>query len=594
MRYIISYESPHHHYIDIEFIIDNIKSDELIVQLPAWRPGRYELGNFAKNIQKWAVYDEKGSALNFEKNTKDSWEIKTKGIKEIHIKYNYYAADLNAGSTYLDDTQLYMNPVNCCLYVPERVGEECHVELLVPKEYRVATGMKKKERVLKGEKKEGGESKSEVFYTKDFHELADSPFIASSSLQQNMFILDGVEFYIWFQGECKPNWPKIINDFFIFINEQMLMMKEFTSDTYHFFFQILPYRFYHGVEHVNSTVIALGPSYNLMKGDLYEDFIGISSHELFHSWNVKTIRPLEMMPYDYTKENYSKLGYVCEGVTTYYGDFLLFRSGAFSEQEYFKSFNERLQKHFDNFGRYNLSVADSSFDSWLDGYVPGIPNRKTSIYDEGCLLAFITDILIRKHSESKNSLDDVMRHLFFEFGKQGKGYSESDYKKSVEMMAGCSFDDFFNNYVWGANSYEEMLAKALNYVGCELNSVSSGKYHESRLGFKLIEQPGLFKVSAVYPNSSADISGLKLNDDIIAINNIQVKDNIAEWFEYWNNKKIELTISRAGYLKNITILHGKEEYYKIWSIRKLDNASDEQKQNFKTWSKRSFIPVEKK
>lgn len=588
MRYIISYEAPHRHYVDIEFIIDKVNSEEITVQLPAWRPGRYELGNFAKNIQKWNAFDGKGNALAHQKVTKDSWKIKTKGAAEVHVKYNYYAAELNAGSTYLDDAQLYMNPVNCCLYVPGR-EEECGFELVIPKEYEVATGMKRKERMVNGDGK-----KTEVFHTKDFHELADSPFVASRTLQRNMFVLDGVEFYIWFQGECKPNWSKIINDFFIFINEQMLMMKEFTCTSYHFIFQVLPFRFYHGVEHLNSTVIALGPSYNLMKGDLYENFVGISSHELFHSWNIKTIRPVEMMPYDYTKENYSKLGYVCEGVTTYYGDFLLFRSGGYSEEEYFRSFNSRLQRHFDNFGRYNLSVADSSFDSWLDGYVPGVPNRKTSIYDEGCLLAFMTDILIRKHSENKNSLDDVMRYLYFEFGKKNKGYSEEDYKQSVELMSGADFGDFFNKYVWGANSYREPLEGSLAYIGCELVSSSSKKCYEGYLGFKLSEQPGPFRVNAVYPDSTADLSGLKPNDDIVAINGIQVKDDISEWFDYWKNKKIELTILRSGYLRTISIQQGKEEYYKIWSIRKMENASDAQKQNFKAWSKRSFLSVDKK
>src|ERR1035437_4051801 len=102
MNYIISYQKPHDHFIDIEFIADNITENETSIQLPAWRPGRYELGNFAKNIQKWAAFDEKGNALSFQKTTKDCWKVNTKGISTLHIKYNYYAAELNAGSTFLD------------------------------------------------------------------------------------------------------------------------------------------------------------------------------------------------------------------------------------------------------------------------------------------------------------------------------------------------------------------------------------------------------------------------------------------------------------------------------------------------------------
>ena len=575
MRYIISYQNPHHHYIDIEFIIENINSDELILQLPAWRPGRYELGNFAKNIQKWAVYDAKGNPLKYRKMAKDTWVVQTNSVNEVHVKYNYYAADLNAGSTFLDKDQLYMNPVNCCLYVPGRIEEECSIEIKVPKEYKIATAMKRKSEHL--------------FSLKNYHELADSPFIASNSLKHNMFILDGVEFNIWFQGECKPDWAKIINDFFIFINEQFVMMKEPTVDEYHFLFQILPHKFYHGVEHLNSTVIALWPSYKLMRDeDLYNDFLGVSSHELFHSWNIKAIRPMEMMPYDYTKENYSRLGYVCEGVTTYYGDLLLFRSGVYSEFEYFKTVYERLQKHFDNPGRFNLSVADSSFDTWLDGYGQGVPGRKTSIYDEGCLIAFITDMIIRKNTNNSKSLDDVMRYLYFEFAKKGKGYSEADYKGVVEHMANVSFDDFFAKYVNGVNPYEPILREMLDYIGCELKTSRSRKYYEAYYGIKLLENNPVAKISAVYPGSVADMAQLKVNDEIIAINGIQLKGDFAEWTKYFAGQNVDLMVVSNGYLKKRTLFPMKDEYYKIYYINKLKNASEEQKQAFNSWSRRKF------
>ena len=140
MRYRISYTKPHDHFIDIEFI-SVVDQTDTLVQLPAWRPGRYELGNFAKNVQKWAAFDEKGNALPFQKITKDCWKVQTKGVTEMHIKYNYYAADLNAGSTFLDPSQLYMNPVNCCVYIPERINEECHLELNLPADYNVAIGV---------------------------------------------------------------------------------------------------------------------------------------------------------------------------------------------------------------------------------------------------------------------------------------------------------------------------------------------------------------------------------------------------------------------------------------------------------------------
>jgi predicted metalloprotease with PDZ domain len=588
MKYIVSYFQPHNRYIDIEFIADKVNTDELLIQLPAWRPGRYELGNFAKNIQKWQAFDANGNPLAFEKITKDCWKVQTNGVSEVHIKYNYYAGELNAGSTYLDATQLYMNPVNCCVYIPERMNEQCELKLVLPDDYKVAIGLiSASSTQIKPEN---------TFIFNDFHELADSPFIASNKLRYQQFDCNGVEFYIWFQGECTPDWNALIPDFKKFIAEQMLMMKAFPSKSYHFLFHILPYRTYHGVEHLTSTVITLGPGYNLMTGLLYDDLLGVSSHELYHAWNVKTIRPVEMQPYDYTKENYSKLGYVCEGVTTYYGDFLLFRSGVFNEEQYLKTVAERLQKHFDNFGCYNLSVAASSFDTWLDGYTKGVTNRKTSIYDEGCLLAFITDIFIRKNSKNKYSLDDVMRHLYEEFALKEKGYSEQDYKGIVEHFANHSFAEIYDNYINGTYDYQPVLKDAMDYIGCELLMNPTPQYHEHSLGIKVSEANGICKVNAVFPDSVADKAGIAVNDEIIAVNNMQIKGdaigtNFTEWCNYFLTKKdssINLTIASSRGLKELTLTAQYNNYYSVVSMAKQKDATTDQKNNYELWSKNQF------
>jgi predicted metalloprotease with PDZ domain len=580
MKYIVSYTRPHNHYIDMEFIVDGINSDELEVQLPAWRPGRYELGNFAKNIQKWKAYDEKGNVLSHQKVTKDRWKIQAKGVNTIHIKYNYYGIDLNAGSTFLDATQLYMNPVNCCLYVPERINEPCEMELHLPDDYVIACGLMPSP---------GQKAGTRTLAAKDFHELADSPFIASNTLQHNKFVCDGKEFNFWFQGECRPDWGKLNTDFIKFCDHQLTMMKNAPFESYHFLFQILPQKMYHGVEHVASTVIALGPGYNLMKGDVYEDLLGVSCHELFHAWNIKTIRPVEMQPYDYTRENYSRLGYVCEGVTTYYGDYLLFRSGVFNEEQYFGTFNERLQKHFDNAGRFNMSVADSSFDTWLDGYAPGIPYRKTNIYDEGNLLAFITDMFIRKNSQNKNNLDDVMRHLYDEFAMKQKGYSDLDYKGLIEHYANASFDEIFHKYFNGVHDYEPLLIEAAGYVGCELVKSNASKFHEHALGIKVNEVAGVCKVTAVYPESVADRAGISIGDDLMGINTIQIRPdnsgtNFSEWCNYFGNQRLKLTLASNALLKKIELDPEPGTYFKQIKIQRLKEMSSDQKLNYELWS----------
>jgi len=570
MQYIISYQQPNSHFIDIEFIIDTNSQSTQLVQLPAWRPGRYELGNFAKNIQKFQPYDEKGKPLSFKKLKKDLWEINTEKTAQLHIKYNYYAAEINAGSSYLDDNQLYVNGVNCFLYDSKRINEKCYLELKLPKTYKLATGLR--------------QTKTHQFEAKDFHELVDCPFIASNSLKHHSFQESKVLFHLWFQGECKPDFNKLENDFKKFIANQINDYGEFPTKEYHFLFQILPFRTYHGVEHSNSTVISLGPSYDIMneKG-WYNELLGVSSHELYHTWNVKQIRPIEMYPYDYTKENYTVLGYLDEGVTTYFGDKYLLSSGVFDWTQYKSTFDKLLERHYTNFGVENMSVAASSFDTWLDGYVKGIPNRKGSIYTEGALIAFITDIFIMKNTSNKKVLKDVMKLLYTDFAKKGKGVSDLDYKKSVEKIAGASFNEIYDQLIHGTADFTPFLEEALTYIGCELKISPSSNYNEAKFGFKVRYENNLCVVDSLYPNSIAEKSGVSVNDEIIAINKCKINNDFEQWSNYFGEKEQIITLKRAlGKIENIDLKLEKKIYFNNYELLK----QNEKDPNFKEWSKK--------
>ena len=570
MKYIVSYQQAANHFIDIEFIADNpLQQEELIVQLPAWRPGRYELANFAKNIQKWQAFNEKGNPLNFEKIAKDTWKVFTNKVKQVHIKYNYYANEINAGSSYLDETQLYINGVNCFLYVPEQINTACTLELKLPKDYQVAIGLKSK---LKHQ-----------FEAKDFHELVDCPFIASNSLKHHTFEESKVLFHLWFQGECKPDFKKLENDFKKFCKKQIKDFGSFPVTEYHFLFQILTYKTYHGVEHSNSTVISLGPSYEIMdeKG-WYNELLGVSSHELYHTWNVKQIRPVEMYPYDYTKENYTVLGYLDEGVTTYFGDKYLFTSGVFDWTQYKSTFDKLLERHYTNFGVENLSVASSSFDTWLDGYVRGIPNRKGSIYTEGALVAFITDVFIMKNTNNKKGLQDVMKLLYTDFAKKGKGVSDADYKVVVEQIAGSSYDKIYTDLIHGTAAFTPWLIEAANYIGCELKITSSNNYNEAKFGFKVRYENNSCIVDNVVPQSIAEKTGVVVGDEILAINNIKLANDLEQWSNYFGDDKQTFTIKRVlGKIESLDLKSDKKIYFNNYELLKQNEKST----NFKEWSK---------
>lgn len=573
MKYHFSYTNPSRQYIDIEFRAQITAEKKIKIQLPSWRPGRYELGNFAKNIQKWQAFDEGDTPLDHRKVAKDLWEVDCEQAREVVVRYNYYAADLNAGSTYLDEHQLYVNPVNCCLFLPDRPEESCEINLDLPTNHELAVSLKTSTKTKTGFR----------MIADDFDELADSPFIASASLKKLTYKVDKTTFYLWFQGEIKGDEKKLLSDFKAFSKEQGKLFGGFPFKEYHFLFQILPYKAYHGVEHCDSTVICLGPTFAVLKKEkLYDELLGVSSHELFHAWNVKRIRPAEMWPYDFSKENYTRLGYLAEGATTWYGDLMLYRSGAFDEASFLKTFNQLMDRHFNNPGVENLSVADSSYDTWLDGYQRGVPNRKSSIYTEGALITFLLDMEIREASKGKYSFDDVMRSFYKDFYLKDKGVTEADYQSTVEQFIGKSMSTFFKKYVNGHQDFMPSLKQALKKLGYQINIKSRDHFHESHLGFICEDE----KVAMIYPNSVAEQAGLMVEDEIIRINGKKINNDISDWADFYSDTELEIDVNRAkGGSQLIKMKASKELYFAKYQIKGLSTLNKDQKALRAAWLK---------
>jgi predicted metalloprotease with PDZ domain len=466
MHYQISILDTTTHFIKLTWTIDYVHQDTIHIQQPSWRPGRYELQNYVKNVRCFAIADENGNHVPFKKLSKDKWEVDTSNAKKIIVTYEYYANQLDAGASFVNDEFLYINPVNCFMYVEGRMDEEYILDFELPQDYIIAcqlpTTINLKHQLT----------------AKNFDTLADSPLIASATMHHFEFDVNAnrskdnkekSKIHFWFQGEPHHDMQKMIDETIAYTNEQVALFGDLPSHDFHFLYHILPTLFRHGVEHTDSTVIAMGPATDWSNPEFYDSFMAISSHELFHLWNIKRIRPVEMLPYDFTKENYSNLGYVYEGITTYYGDIILLRSGVWNWQQYSSSFTNDLQKHLSNTGRFNYSVAESSFDTWIDGYTPGTLGRKVSIYIEGMLAALIADVLIIKHSDGKYSLDNVMHDLYNQFYKHEKGYTEADYKDLLEKYSGISFTQYFKEIIWGKGHFNKWLTEAINLIGCEIN-----------------------------------------------------------------------------------------------------------------------------
>ena len=529
MKYFISYSHPEKHFIDFKLIIDTKDLNILKLQLPAWRPGRYELGNFAKNIKDFNAFGANNEVLNFSKKTKALWLIECETFDKVVVNYSYYSSELNAGSTYLDQNQIYINPVNCIFFNPDNYNSPYEISFDLHSDFKIYSSLEN--------------IGNNTLKASNFEELADSPIIASDSAQHKSLKINNVNFSFCFQGEVKVDWDILIKDFTSFISYQIKLFGSFPHKSFLFLFQITPYLAYHGVEHHHSTVILLGPSYDIFK-NLYKELLGVSSHELYHVWNVKGIRPKDMLPYDYSKENYTNMGYVTEGVTTYMGDRILFESGIFTLEQYFNELNKLFQRHFHNDGRNHYSVSESSWDTWLDGYVQGIPGRKVSIYVEGALIALICDAKIRRATKHKKSLHDVMRKMY-SGSDQLSGYDMELYKSNLESVSGESFDAIFSEIIYGKKDFKNYLIEALKVFGWDFSSKKAEKIGW-QYGIKTYNKDKKLLVQNVLENSAGDKSLIVKEDEIIAVNEFRLEDNFDNWLGYFKNDEIVLKVNRNG------------------------------------------------
>ena len=565
INYNISYQKPHKHLIDFELITSTKNKEKIQFQLSAWRPGRYELADFAQNIINWQAYNEKDEKLSFKKITKDLWEVECKNCNEIKIIYNFYANQLDAGACFLDEYQLYINPVHCMFYITDRMNDEYRLNMNLPNDYTIASSMSQTGNVLN---------------VKGYDLLAESPIICSNSLQHDTYCISGITFNLWFQGKCQPDWEKLKKDFTAFTKSQIHHFGGFPVDEYHYFFQITPYRSYHGVEHTKNTVLLLGPGNEIMD-KRYEDLLGVCSHELYHTWNIKAIRPIEMYPYDYTKENYFRTGFVAEGVTTYMGDLMLFNSGVFNWKEFVKTQNQNLERHLMNYGRYNLSVADSGFDNWLDGYKLGAPNRKTSIYPDAALCMLMVDIEIIKNSNGKNSLHSVMKELYQEFALKSRGYSENDFENLCVKYGGTKVEEIFKNHIYGTKNYIPSLETALNLVGIELKEKKNANLTAQYFGFVALKENEKLIIKKVEPNSETDKNEIAVEDEITEVNGKKIKNNFSDILKDCKNK-VTFKIKKKFSEKEITLTIG--NYYKLLELVKMKEPSKKQLEFRKIWT----------
>lgn len=542
MKYSISRQHIGSQFIQVKLQIPCRENEVIQLQLAAWRPGRYELADYAQKIRGFSVW-RNNQPYSFRKLTKDLWEFNCLEEGEYEVAYEFYCNQLDAGGCWSDEDVLYLNFSNFVFYIPEKNNSEISIYIEYPKDFIVATAL--------------GKTKKNTWKAKDYQELIDSPWLAAKNLIQNSFQIGSTNFHLWLYGQINFDLIMLSDELEKVGRLQIESFGEFPEENYHFIYLLLPYRHYHGVEHARSTVIVYGPSGQLNHKNEFEELMGVSSHELYHAWNVCRIRPKSLLPYDLSKETYLEEGFILEGVTTYLGDFYLLKSGFFSLERFFEEIQKRLQKESDNLGWKNESIVQSSLDLWLDGYKKGIPEKKVNIYNRGSLLALCLDILL---VERRSSLEQLMKQMWLNYGKPGKGYTFEDFVNccTQNLKEPDSVYLFFKDFIFGKNDLLEFMQPILQKIGVRMELRFEGNLILHDFGIRLDQNNQILQI---HPQSPA-YSELMVGDKILNLENEEKNLN-----KLIKESTIELKVQRMDRILTISLIRGKDQFFPIISLQ---------------------------
>lgn len=572
MHYRLSFQRATQQIIDIS-ITCRISQGGKSFSLPYWRPGRYTRQDFVKNVADFKVVTDLGQKLLWQKTDTRTWEILAEEEANVTISYSYYAAQQDAGGTWFDDQLIHVNGITCLLFSPGAEAEACTLELDLPEEYEVGGGLPQKTGTISFD---------------SFHQLIDTPFLASNTLEHYQIHVEGIETHLWIQGNHSLDISRLLQQIQAYATTQIHLFGDCPVQEYHYLYLFWAFPYRHGVEHHNSTVIVMGPGMSMHKEAPHKSLLEISSHEYFHTWNVKALRPADMVPYDYQQENYSTLHYVTEGVTTYYGDLMLWKSGIWSWDQWGDSINGELARHYGMAGKDHISLAMASYDSWVNGYdTSGFPNRRISFYTKGYLVAMITDHLIRQFSHGAHNLDDVIHEMYQEIAKTGRGYTAEDYLSTVEKYAGRDMREFAAKYIHGIQPLELMLEDIAVVTGQKLIHVPPSSPALARLGIVWSASgKGEIVVDNIWPDSPAESASLYIGDHLIAINGAQIgksPDSLLERLQ--PGEAVELTTWHQGQVRTLHLKANLTTVGAIPQFISMIDATPEQRAYRETWKR---------
>ena len=570
MRYQIYAADPAAHIFSVKCVIDRPDPNGQIVSLPAWIPGSYMVRDFAKNIVTIEARSQ-GNAVGLKKLDKATWQIESCEVP-LELSYEVYAWDLSVRSAHLDQTHAYFNGTSVFVRVHGQDDKPCTVEILPPQgsvqgPWRVATTL-----APDGAERYGfGQYRAE-----NYDDLIDHP-VEMADFTLATFKAGGIDHDVAITGQQKADVERICADLKKICQTHIDFFGELPSIERYLFMVMVVGDGYGGLEHRSSTSLLVS------RGDLplsgmngvsegYRTFLGLCSHEYFHTWNIKRIKPEVFTPYSLQSESYTRQLWAFEGITSYYDDLGLVRSGCADAESYLQLLAQMLTRVMRSHGRFKQSVAESSFDAWTKFYRQdeNAPNAIVSYYAKGSVIALALDLTIRNATENKKSLDDLMRLLWQAYGKQNIGVPEGEIEVLAGQVAGTDLSEFFQRYLHGTE--DPPIAELLQSVGVEFvlrrpesaadlggkpSSLSAQVLEQKPyLGIKTAPDGGNLKVANVFANSPAIKAGLSAGDLLVALNGLKVTSSNLEKLlaPYRPGDSVEIHAFRRDELMRFEIL----------------------------------------
>jgi predicted metalloprotease with PDZ domain len=535
VRYTIRFDNPNNHTFSVRMIISDPDPKGQKLTLPNWIPGSYMIRDFSKNIVSLEAFSSTDK-LNLLKIDKSTWCVEPCNA-EIVVQYEVFALDLSVRSAHMDNSHAFFNGTSLFLKPVGQQDQLMELEIAaslspVTENWTVKTALKPESSHHQG---------YGLYSAVNYDELIDCPVEISRSVDGS-FVLNDTLHQVHFTGDVPGSIDVslIEKDLSVICKEHIALFDGELPPKQYRFLTMVSENGYGGLEHKSSTALLCSPDDLPVSGrekqsDDYAKFLGLCSHEYFHLWNVKRLKPQQLKEADLSQETHTELLWFFEGVTSYYDDLALLRSGVIAIEDYLGLFAKTLTRYYRAQGRNKQTLADSSFDAWTKFYKQdsNAINAIVSYYSKGAIVAFGLDMTLREKTTGNYSLDHLMRYLWNAFGREETGIEERQIEAIVQEQTGHSFSDFFDLCLRSTDElpilqWLEKIGVGLHLrpeknaddAGGFINKVSELSAQDNpalSIGCKF--KPGSTVIQYVLNDSPAEKAGLNPDDEIVALNN---------------------------------------------------------------------------